>query len=200
MERKANRRSTLPLFTFHFPLSFALFPYIGDYVHLCYIGKQKKVADKQDNAFEEGTLQTMAGAEYEVDLVINSNYKFIDIGHDLVKYLCNLIGFDEDTTHWIILAVREGISNAIKHGNKCDLHKRVVVKMTFQNGELSVTIEDEGDGFDPAQVQNPLLPENLLKSTGRGIFYMKSFMDGVEYEFKEKNGTILKMRKQLQPA
>jgi serine/threonine-protein kinase RsbW len=158
------------------------------------------VANKQQNALQEGTLQSMAGAEYEVDLIINSNYKFIDIGHDLVKYLCNLIGFDEDTTHWIILAVREGISNAIKHGNKCDLLKKVIVKMKYQDNRLSVTIEDQGDGFDPSKVQNPLLPENLLKSTGRGIFYIKSFMDDVEYEFKGNNGTILKMRKQHQPA
>jgi serine/threonine-protein kinase RsbW len=142
----------------------------------------------------------MAGAEYEVDLIINSNYKFIDIGHDLVKYLCNLIGFDEDTTHWIILAVREGISNAIKHGNKCDISKRVVVRMTYQDNQLDVTIEDEGKGFDPGKVQNPLLPENLLKSTGRGIFYMKSFMDDIQYEFKESNGTILRMKKLLQAS
>jgi serine/threonine-protein kinase RsbW len=159
------------------------------------------VAYELRNAVGGGNFyRIMAGAEYEVDLIINSNYKFIDIGHDLVKYLCNLIGFDEDTTHWIILAVREGISNAIKHGNKCDLLKRVIVRMTYENGELSVVIEDEGEGFDPAKVQNPLLPENLLKSTGRGIFYMKSFMDGVEYEFKENSGTILKMKKQLQTA
>jgi serine/threonine-protein kinase RsbW len=158
------------------------------------------VADKQENVLQEGSSQSMAGAEYEVDLIINSNYKFIDIGHDLVKYLCNLIGFDEDTTHWIILAVREGISNAIKHGNKCDLLKKVVVRMSYQDNRLSVTIEDEGDGFDPSKVQNPLLPENLLKSTGRGIFYIKSFMDDVEYEFKDNNGTILKMRKHHQSA
>jgi serine/threonine-protein kinase RsbW len=158
------------------------------------------VAKEQRNVLQEGTSRSMAGAEYEVDLIINSNYKFIDIGHDLVKYLCNLIGFDEDTTHWIILAVREGISNAIKHGNKCDLLKKVVVKMIYQDHELSVTIEDEGDGFDPSKVQNPLLPENLLKSTGRGIFYIKSFMDDVEYAFKNNNGTILKMKKHLQPA
>jgi serine/threonine-protein kinase RsbW len=158
------------------------------------------VAKEQQHVLQEGTSRSMAGAEYEVDLIINSNYKFIDIGHDLVKYLCNLIGFDEDTTHWIILAVREGISNAIKHGNKCDLLKKVVVKMSYQDHQLSVTIEDEGDGFDPNKVQNPLLPENLLKSTGRGIFYIKSFMDDVEYEFKDNNGTILKMKKQLQPA
>lgn len=142
----------------------------------------------------------MAAAEYEVDLVVNSNYKFIDIGHDLVKYLCNLIGFDEDTTHWIILAVREGISNAIKHGNQCDLEKKVNVRMTYENEAFEITIEDFGDGFDPAKVQNPLLPENLLKSTGRGIFYIKSFMDDVQFEFKEKNGTILKMKKFLQKS
>lgn len=162
------------------------------------ISKERPI---KQNALEEGTSQSMAGAEYEVDLIINSNYKFIDIGHDLVKYLCNLIGFDEDTTHWIILAVREGISNAIKHGNKGDLLKKVIVKMSYENNELSVIIEDEGVGFDPAQVQNPLLPENLLKSTGRGIFYMKSFMDGVEYEFKKNShGTVLRMKKNLQPA
>jgi serine/threonine-protein kinase RsbW len=137
----------------------------------------------------------MPGAEYEVDLIINSNYKFIDIGHDLVKYLCNLIGFDEDTTHWIILAVREGISNAIKHGNKCDINKKVVVRMTYINTELEVIIEDQGEGFDPSQVQNPLLPENLLKSTGRGIFYIRSFMDDVQFEYKRNQGMILRMKK-----
>jgi len=142
----------------------------------------------------------MPGAEYEVDLIINSNYKFIDIGHDLVKYLCNLIGFDEDTTHWIILAVREGISNAIKHGNECDILKKVLVRMTYVNREFSVSIEDQGKGFEPEKVQNPLLPENLLKSTGRGIFYIRSFMDDVRFEFKHNSdttGTILHMKKIL---
>jgi serine/threonine-protein kinase RsbW len=140
----------------------------------------------------------MAGAEYEVDLIINSNYKFIDIGHDLVKYLCNLIGFDEDTTHWIILAVREGISNAIKHGNQCDTNKKVTVRMIYDDHQLDVTIEDEGNGFDPANVQNPLLPENLLKPTGRGIFYIKNFMDEVQFDFKQNHGTILRMKKIFQ--
>lgn len=140
----------------------------------------------------------MGGAEYEVDIIINSNYKFIDIGHDVVKYLCNLIGFDEDSTHWIILAVREGISNAIKHGNKLDETKKVIVRMKYQNRSLEVTIEDQGHGFEPGEVENPLLPENLLKPTGRGIFYIKSFMDEVDYSFKANHGTVLHMKKKLQ--
>jgi serine/threonine-protein kinase RsbW len=139
----------------------------------------------------------MPGAEYEVDIIINSNYKFIDIGHDVVKYVCGLIGFDEDTTHWIILAVREGISNAIKHGNKLIEDKKVLIRLTYENRLLQVSIEDEGEGFNPESVENPLLPENLLKSTGRGIFYIRNFMDDVHYEFN--NGrTILKMSKILQ--
>ena len=163
---------------------------------MLYCTKAKKCNSRLADAREEADPEHMAGAEYEVDITINSNYKFIDIGHDVVKYLCGLIGFDEDTTHWIILAVREGISNAIKHGNRCDERKKVVVRLTYENRTLDVIIEDEGDGFDPGRVENPLAPENLLKSTGRGIFYIKSFMDDVKYSFKN-HGTILHMKKAL---
>jgi len=145
---------------------------------------------------EEAHSKPMAGAEYEVDIIINSNYKFIDIGHDVVKYVCGLIGFDEDTTHWIILAVREGISNAIKHGNKQDEKKKVTIELVYEKRTLDIKIQDEGQGFDPSGVGNPLLPENLLKSTGRGIFYIKNFMDDVHYEFTNV-GTILRMKKSL---
>jgi serine/threonine-protein kinase RsbW len=152
----------------------------------------KKVAQALAEASAKRT-----GAEYEVDIIINSNYKFIDIGHDVVKYVCSLIGFDEDTTHWIILAVREGISNAIKHGNKQDENKKVNIRLVYENKELHVSIEDQGEGFNPESVDNPLLPDNLLKSTGRGIFYIKNFMDEVKYEFRDGK-TILKMKKALQ--
>jgi serine/threonine-protein kinase RsbW len=154
--------------------------------------RMKKVAQALAEASAKRT-----GAEYEVDIIINSNYKFIDIGHDVVKYVCSLIGFDEDTTHWIILAVREGISNAIKHGNKQDENKKVNIRLVYENKELHVSIEDQGEGFNPESVDNPLLPDNLLKSTGRGIFYIKNFMDEVKYEFRDGK-TILKMKKALQ--
>jgi serine/threonine-protein kinase RsbW len=152
----------------------------------------KKVAQALAEASAKRT-----GAEYEVDIIINSNYKFIDIGHDVVKYVCSLIGFDEDTTHWIILAVREGISNAIKHGNKQYENKKVNIRLVYENKELHVSIEDQGEGFNPESVDNPLLPDNLLKSTGRGIFYIKNFMDEVKYEFRDGK-TLLKMKKALQ--
>ena len=137
----------------------------------------------------------MPGAEYQVDLIINSNYKFIDIGHDVVKYLCNLIGFDEDTTHWIILAVREGISNAIKHGNKNLEAKKVDVKFIVEPDLLTVLVRDRGEGFDPAQLPDPLDPENLLNPAGRGIFFMRTFMDEVEYSTHPDGGIVVRMSK-----
>ncbi len=152
--------------------------------------------ESNEYAREEVHSNRMPGAEYEVDIIINSNYKFIDIGHDVVKYVCSLIGFDEDTTHWIILAVREGISNAIKHGNQLVEERKVIIRLVYENKILEVTIEDEGEGFNPESVENPLLPENLLKSTGRGIFYIKNFMDEVTYEFRNGH-TVLKMTKML---
>ena len=58
-----------------------------------------------------------------------------------------------------------------------------------------IRVEDEGAGFDPAQVQDPLAPENLLKPNGRGIFYMKSFMDDIQYGSRPGGGTIVTLRK-----
>jgi len=135
-----------------------------------------------------------------VKLDIASRIEMLDMVQTVLHHLSVLIGFQEDDLHFMTVAVRESVVNAIKHGNQCDLMKKVIVRMSYQDNKLSVIIEDEGVGFDPAKVQNPLLPENLLKSTGRGIFYIKSFMDDVEYEFKDKSGTILKMKKQHQPA
>ena len=85
--------------------------------------------------------------------------------------------------HWIGVAVRESVINAIKHGNREDPDKLVTVEFTFapaaDPGELIVRVLDEGEGFEPEEVADPLAPENLLKSSGRGIFFMRSFMDDV---------------------
>src|SRR5262249_16105676 len=119
---------------------------------------QAKMLSGADIVREEDGSKAKGGAEYEVDIIINTKYKFIDIGQNVVKYLCGLIRFDEDTTHWIILAVREGISKAIKHGNQCDENKKVRIRLTYARPAFDISIEDQGAGFDPAQVKNPLLP------------------------------------------
>jgi len=98
---------------------------------------------------------------------------------------------------FIRLALEEALVNAIKHGNSQDVAKRVHLDMDVVDDDLRLTIRDEGSGFDPKGVADPLAPENRMKTSGRGIFYMKTFMDQVHYSFNPSGGTSLLMTKNL---
>ena len=100
--------------------------------------------------------------------------------------------FTEDIQEQINLAVIEAGTNAIKHGNKENPTKKATIEFTLAEDKLEIVIEDEGDGFTRKEVADPLDPENLLKSSGRGLFLMEACMDSVTYE---NNGTIIKMVK-----
>ena len=91
------------------------------------------------------------------------------------------------------LALREALANAILHGNKAEPKKRVQLDC-FQesDGTLLLVVQDEGHGFDPAAVRDPTQPENLIRTTGRGIYLIKHLMDEVEYR---NRGRELRMRK-----
>lgn len=108
---------------------------------------------------------------------------------------------DDDSMHWISVAVRESVINAIKHGNKEDQTKRVVVEFRFEPldepSQLVVTVVDEGEGFEPEEVADPLAPENLLKSNGRGIFFMRNFMDDLVLGPAVTGGTEVRMVKKF---
>jgi serine/threonine-protein kinase RsbW len=115
--------------------------------------------------------------------------------------LGQLAGLDEDAVHWIGVAVRESVINAIKHGNREDYDKLVTVEFSLtpvvDPGELIVRVVDQGRGFDPEEVADPLAPENLLKSSGRGIFFMRSFMDDVTLRRASEGGMEVRMVKKL---
>ena len=91
--------------------------------------------------------------------------------------------------------------NAIKHGNREEYGKLVTVEFTFTPAadpdELVVRVLDEGEGFDPQEVADPLAPENILKSSGRGIFFMRSFMDDVTLQRGAGGGMDVRMVKKL---
>jgi len=110
---------------------------------------------------------------------------------------CALVGFDEEAVHYMSVAVRESVVNAIRHGNKQDEAKRVHVQFTIHDRALEVQVRDQGPGFDPAAVPDPLAPENLLKAYGRGIFFMRQFMDEVTHSFPTKGGTVVRMLKRV---
>jgi serine/threonine-protein kinase RsbW len=136
-----------------------------------------------------------------VRLQIHSKFDMVDFVQVVSDRVAQLAGLDEDAVHWIGVAVRESVINAIKHGNRENYDKLVTVEFTFtpvaEPGELVVRVLDEGEGFDPQEVADPLAPENILKSSGRGIFFMRSFMDDVVLRRGADGGMEVRMVKKL---
>ena len=97
------------------------------------------------------------------------------------------------------MAVREGMVNAVLHGNAYSPEKKVTLAFERKGEELVITIRDQGAGMDLSKIPNPLAPENLLKTSGRGIFLMRSFMDVVEIR-PSSAGTELKLIKRVHGA
>ncbi|HVR70361.1 MAG TPA: ATP-binding protein [Vicinamibacteria bacterium] len=128
---------------------------------------------------------------------IASRYDMLEMVQTVLSHVTGLLHLDEDAAHYVNVAIRESVVNAIKHGNRGDAGKRVAIEFLLHPGALEVTVQDEGSGFDPAGVPSPLTEENLLKADGRGIFFMRSFMDEVEYAFPARGGTVVRMLKRL---
>jgi serine/threonine-protein kinase RsbW len=145
----------------------------------------------------------MSANGHVVRLEIQSSFDMLDF----VQLVCDRIGqlahLDEDSLHWIGVAVRESVINGIKHGNREVLDKLVTVEFSFAPAalptELVITVLDQGEGFEAQEVANPLAPENLMKSNGRGIFFMRSFMDDVTLRKRPEGGMEVRMVKKLAP-
>ena len=139
--------------------------------------------------------------EHLVRLELPSTFDLLDLVQVLSDRLSSLAGLDDDLTHWVSVAVRESVINAIKHGNREDRSKHVIVEFTLRPRarpeEFVVRVLDEGEGFDPDTIANPLDPENMLKSSGRGIFFMRNFMDDVSITRRPEGGMDVRMRKKL---
>lgn len=132
-----------------------------------------------------------------VRLDVASRIEMLETIQTVISHLASVVGFDEDASHYMSVAIRESVVNAIRHGNKMDESKRVLLEFVLHPAALEVRVEDEGSGFDPDAVPDPVAEENLLKAYGRGIFFMKSFMDEVGYAFPEQGGTRVTMVKRL---
>jgi serine/threonine-protein kinase RsbW len=136
-----------------------------------------------------------------VKLDIASRFDMLEMVQTVLTHLSGLAGFDEEATHYMSVALRESVINAIKHGNREEAEKLVTVEFAFipadDPRELVVRVLDEGEGFDPQEVADPLAPENILKSSGRGIFFMRSFMDDVVLSRTAAGGMEVRMVKKL---
>ena len=143
-----------------------------------------------------------ANGRHIIRLEFSSAFEMLDFVQVVSDHLARGIGLDEDSLHWVSVAIRESIINAIKHGNRNDVEKHVFVEFETATQsdvpQLAIRVRDQGEGFDPETLANPLDPENLLKSSGRGIFLIRNFMDHVELQRAPEGGMEIRMVKRVQ--
>jgi serine/threonine-protein kinase RsbW len=137
-----------------------------------------------------------------VSLKLNSSLESVDKIERTAEEFGTLAGFDEDTVPNIAMAVREAAVNAILHGNSYNPAKTITATFEANSDALIVRIADEGTGFDPTNVPDPLASENILRGSGRGIFLIKAFMDEVHFRQLHPGTelTLIKHRAPAQPA
>jgi serine/threonine-protein kinase RsbW len=141
---------------------------------------------------------------HTVRLEFGSAFDMLDFVQVVSDDICRMAGLDEDQLHWVSVAVRESVVNAIKHGNRNDESKRVIVEFSpvpsHEPEELLIRVCDEGEGFDPEDLADPLAPENIMKSSGRGIFLIRNFMDKVILQRGPTCGMEIHMVKKVRRA
>jgi len=136
----------------------------------------------------------MAGDRFSYKL--DSTLETVDNAEQTASRIASESGFDEDEVMQIAMAVREAAVNAVLHGNAYDPEKKIELEFERTISDLVITIRDQGKGLDLAKIPDPLAPENLLKTSGRGIFLIRSFMDEVQIN-PSQAGTEIKLFKHV---
>lgn len=110
-------------------------------------------------------------------------------------------GLDGDSVYYLGVALREALVNALRHGRRADGRAWVSVGLRLlRSGRLVMTVRDRGRGFDPAAVPDPCAPENARRSCGRGLFYMRQFVDRLSFSFPRRGGALVRLEKHLPPG
>ena len=137
-----------------------------------------------------------------VSLTLGSTIESVDTVERTAEDFAQRAGFDADTIPNIVMAVREAAVNAVLHGNAYDPAKQITASFETNSDSLVVRIADQGPGFDPTRVPDPLAPENILRGSGRGIFLIRAFMDEVHFRQLHPGSelTLIKHRAPAQPA
>jgi serine/threonine-protein kinase RsbW len=133
--------------------------------------------------------------EDTTELKLESSIDSIARAADVAAQVVRRFGFNEEAAFGIDMAVREAVTNAVLHGNKRDESKTVEVTFRGSPQVIEITVRDQGQGFNPGDVPDPTDPQNLMKANGRGLLFMRTFMDEIEYTRHPQGGTVVRMIK-----
>lgn len=139
----------------------------------------------------------MSAEPRRVEVTLESKIENVDLGEEMARQIAEAAGFSEDEQYRISMSVRECLINAHKHGNRGDVSKKVQLNLTVDTERLVVQVSDQGQGFRLDQIPDPLSNENLLKSSGRGLFLVRCFMDDLQVEQSDAGGSLVTMSKKL---
>ena len=134
-------------------------------------------------------------SDNKIELNLPSVLESVDKAASEAEDFARKSGFGDEVLFAIDMAVREAVANAVKHGNKLDAAKSVEIEFTNLEKGFEITVRDYGTGFAVDDVPDPTNPENLLKANGRGVLFMRTFMEEVEWFSHENGGTVVKMCK-----
>ena len=129
------------------------------------------------------------------ELRLPSSIEAVSEAAAAVAEFMDRLGIDERVAFGVDMAVREAVTNAVLHGNKLDEAKVVDLKLRNSPEAFEIIVHDQGQGFDPKDIPDPTQEENILKTSGRGIFFMRNFMDIVDWSADPKGGTTVRMMK-----
>ncbi len=139
--------------------------------------------------------ETDSGDRLYADLVLDSNLASVDRGEVVAMEAARKLGYDSDTQQDIGIAVRESLVNAVAHGNRYNSRNKVRLRVWIGSSGLIVEVEDQGRGFDPDVVPDPLNGDHVMRHSGRGLMMIRAYMDELEYGRNEPEGTRIRMVK-----
>jgi serine/threonine-protein kinase RsbW len=137
------------------------------------------------------------GEEVDIDEFLESTLESVDRAEELVVNAAKKAGIEEDDALSLGMAVRECAVNAVVHGNRYNLNKKVHLTIARSPAQLIVRIADEGEGFELSDLPDPLAEENLLRHSGRGIFIIRAFTDEFDVRRLSPAGTEVTLRKNV---
>ena len=163
------------------------------------VGEGRRDAARAPVPEEADTNPVNAPKEGRTSFSLSSTMESVSEVEAAADKLAEQAGLDEDERFKLTMAVREATVNAVLHGNEYDPTRQIEVSMENTGKDLVIVIADQGHGFNPDNVPDPLASENILRGTGRGIFLIRSLMD--EVHFRQLNpGTELTMVNHLATA
>jgi serine/threonine-protein kinase RsbW len=121
------------------------------------------------------------GTTSRLSLTLDSALPSIETIEENALEFARRAGFDEDDAGNVGMVAREAAVNAIVHGNQYDPGRHVTANFEASSSAVTIRIADEGTGFDADAIPDPLAAENLLRTSGRGVFLMRAFMDEVHF-------------------